>query len=275
VQYSVCGTGVEQSPIDLASCVAPAPPPAEAEEAPAADAGGHRRLQIEASAHPIVFTNWGTATQLVHSHGLKVDMPGTGTAFQTSMRGSMYTLAQCHLHAASEHTFDGQQDVLCMHCVHTKDGVTSGRTHGVLGFSWVIGAEDAFLAQWIGDAPGHGEAAVTGASVNMALAYDGMNHLDQYWQYDGGLTTPPCSEIVDWHVLMEKRTLTQTQLDNIVTKIHVTGGNFRLPQTLGSRTVLGCVAAEDSGANDELEDSGASRVDWTAGLSILMFLSLW
>ena len=186
----------------------------------------------------------------------------------------MYTLAQCHLHASSEHTFDGQQDVLCMHCVHTKDGVTFGRTHGVLGFSWELGAEDAFLTQWIGDAPGHGEDEVTGASVNMALAYDGLN-LGQYWQYDGGLTTPPCSEIVDWHVLMEKRTLTQTQLTNIITKIHVTGGNFRLPQPLGSRTVLGCVVAEDSGANDELEDSGASRVDWTAGLSILMFLSLW
>merc|ERR1740117_2717449 len=199
VDNSVCGTGVEQSPIDLPVCT-----------------------HITDSANPIVPTNWGTATEIVYSHGMKINMPGTGTAFQTSMRGSMYTVAQCHLHWGSEHTFDGAQDPLCMHCVHTKDDATSGRTYGVLGFSWNLGAEDAFLAQWIGTAPASGAAAVTGASIDMALSYANMN-LAQYWQYDGGLTTPPCSEVVDWHVLMERRTLTQAQLDTIVATTDVTG----------------------------------------------------
>jgi len=252
VQYSVCGSGTQQSPIDLAGCA-----------------------EIEASSNPIVPTNWGMAVELVHSHGMKVNMPNTGTAFQTSMRGHMYTLAQCHLHWGSEHTFDGEQDALCMHCVHTKDGVTSGRTHGVLGFTWNVGeVTDDFLTPWIDSSPGHGEVAVTlsaSAGINMALAYEGLN-LAHYWQYDGGLTTPPCSEIVDWHVFMHKRSLTQIQLDAIKTTIHVTTGNFRAPQALNGRSVQGCVVAQ--GDEGELEDSGASPVYWRGALSILAFLSI-
>jgi len=254
VQYSVCASGTQQSPIDLAVCA-----------------------EIEASSNPIAPVNWGMALELVHSHGMKVNMPNTGIAFQTNMRGAMYTLAQCHLHWGSEHTFDTEQDALCMHCVHTKDGVTSGRTHGVLGFTWNVGeVTDDFLTPWIASSPGHGEVAVTIANpsngINMALAYENLN-LAHFWQYDGGLTTPPCSEIVDWHVLMGKRSLTQIQLDSIKDTIHVTGGNFRAPKPLGSRTVEGCVGGQ-GGDDGEFEDSGASRVYWRGALSILAFLSI-
>jgi len=273
-QYSVCGTGMEQSPIDLKVC-------ASADES--AEDDGRRRLQtvgpIKDSDNPIVPTSWSNAYEFVHSHGMKVNMPSTESspAFQTMMRGEMYTLAQCHLHFGSEHTFDGVQDHLCMHCVHTKDGVSSGRTHGVLGFTWTLGSQDdPFLAPWIAASPGYDEEAVVTTpanGVNMAMAYernDGTTmNLAQYWEYEGGLTTPPCSEIVDWHVLMEKRALTQTQLSNIETRIGVSGGNFRSPQPLNDRAaVRGCAEPDDG----ELEDSGASRVDWRAALSILAFL---
>merc|ERR1711881_224648 len=91
VDDSVCHTGTEQSPIDLPVC-------------------SHG---ITDSANPIVPTDWGTATEIVYSHGMKINMPVPNT-FKTSMRGLMYTLAQCHLHWGSEHTFGGVQDPLCM-----------------------------------------------------------------------------------------------------------------------------------------------------------------
>jgi carbonic anhydrase len=252
VQFSVCGTGMEQSPIDLRSCD-----------------------QIEArSDDPIVAVNWGTASDLVYSHGIKINMPGGG--YQTSMRGLTYTMVQCHLHWGSEHFIDGMQGALCMHCVHTKDVVPpGGRMYGVLGLIWDLGeSADPFLTQWITDAPAYGGADVllqAGDQVDMNLALQGMN-LQHYWQYDGGLTTPPCSEAVDWHVLMEKRSLSQSQLDTIREKTGVDGGNFRRPQNLNDRQVLGCVGGQ-GGSDLEQESDGASHRGLTAVLSILMFLS--
>lgn len=248
VQWSVCGTGVEQSPIDLRTC-----------------------NQIEPSANPIVPNQWGTASEMVYSHGIKINMPASnGQNWKTSMRGLMYTVVQCHLHWGSEHFIDGTQEALCMHCVHAKDVVPpGGRMYGVLGFIWELGDADPFLDPWITAAPGHGEADAT-ADVDMTKAYEGMD-LANYWQYDGGLTTPPCSEAVDWHVLMQKRSVSQSQLDTVMDKTHVDGGNFRRPQDLNGRQVLGCVGGQ--GSDLEQESDGASHRGWTAVLSILVFLS--
>lgn len=251
IQFSVCGTGREQSPIDIRVCD-----------------------EIVPSTNPII-PNWGTATRLSNSRGLKIIMPEGANAFQTSMRGQMYTMEQCHLHYGSEHYFDGMQELMSMECLHNKDVVTadSPRPKGMLSFIFTEGTEDAFLAQWIAGAPGDGEADVTGATVEMALAVDGMT-LSNYWQYEGGLTTPPCSEAVDWHVLMDKRTMSRAQLETIITKTGLPDGNFRRPKPLHARQVLGCLEGQ-SGDGSELEQDGASRAGWRVALSILVSLSLW
>lgn len=215
-------------------------------------------------------------------------MPGTN--YKTSMRGLMYTMVQCHLHWGSEHFIDGTQEALCMHCVHSKDVVPpGGRMYGVLGFICEIGdSADPFLTQWITEAiPGYGTEGVTTQDVvtqdvDMTLAYtrpDGvMMNLQHYWQYDGSLTTPPCSEAVDWHVLMEKRSLSDSQLTLIRSKTGVEDGNgvevgnFRRPQPLNDRQVLGCVGGQ-GGSGLEQESDGASHRGLTAVLSILVFLS--
>merc|ERR1711998_417851 len=194
-----------------------------------------------------------TATTLQNNgHDIKVVMPEPNT-YKTSMRGEMYTVGQCHFHWGSEHTINGQQAPLECHCVHTKDGVTEGRTHGVLAFFWQVGdAEDTFLSQFIEQVPSESPAdgvkeedVELSTPIDMTLLFDGVD-LEHYWQYDGSLTTPPCSEVVDWQLVMSPRTLTQAQLDLIRTKIGSWDGedrgNFREPQPLNGRTVLGCEA---------------------------------
>merc|ERR1711865_641391 len=100
-----------------------------------------------------------------------------------------------------------------------------------------------------------------------------MGNLGYYWQYDGGLTTPPCSEAVDWHVLMDKRSITRDQYDAIMAKTGIDGGNFRSPQPLHQRQVLGCVEGQ-GGENSEFESDGASHAGWRVALSILVTMSI-
>ena len=56
------------------------------------------------------------------------------------------------------------------------------------------------------------------------------------YRYQGSLTTPPCSEGVEWSVLEEKATLSEEQA-KAFTAIF-TGGNARPVQGLGSRALL-------------------------------------
>merc|ERR550517_2464058 len=57
----------------------------------------------------------------------------------------------------------------------------------------------------------------------------GLLKSDAFWRYQGSLTTPPCSEIVAWHVMMEPLYITQAQIDTIegISKIP---NNFRPPK---------------------------------------------
>merc|ERR1719400_2384103 len=71
-----------------------------------------------------------------------------------------------------------------------------------------------------------------------------LNGLDltRYWNYDGSFTTPPCTELVDWYVLMSKATVSQAQLDKFRAAMgwQQAGGNFRNTQPLSGRTIYGC-----------------------------------
>merc|ERR1719174_1500179 len=138
-----------------------------------------------------------------------------------------------------------------MHCVHSKDNTPpGGRPYGVLGFIWSLGLQpDPFLTPWISASPSYTYGTPVTSNVDMRLAYAGMD-MTYYWQYDGGLTTPPCSEAVDWHVLMDKRTLDLSQLNAVISLTGVEGGNFRYPQPLNARQVLGCARAQNGMLSD-------------------------
>lgn len=163
--YALCDAGLNQSPIDLG--------------------------QANARANVQLSTNFGSAagTLSLGEEKVQVDInPGQGKGMNSG--GIAFNLLQVHFHTPSEHAIDGERHPLVAHFVHATD---DGRL-GVLGVMFVEGAENDGLADIL---TAHAEG--NGAAVIFDLDTMVPDELDVY-RYMGSLTTPPCSEGVNWHV---------------------------------------------------------------------------
>jgi len=164
--YAACDAGKMQSPIDLNQ----------------ANAIG----DIELS------TNYGPAKAKLSlgQHKVQIDA-AEGQGMVSGDR--QFNLIQVHFHTPSEHAIDGKRYPLVAHFVHaTDDG-----TLGVLGVMFEEGEANPGL-QAIIDALPQGNKA----SFDIDLAEMVPEEL-QVYRYMGSLTTPPCSENVNWHVVEE------------------------------------------------------------------------
>lgn len=138
-----------------------------------------------------------------------------------------FPFAQIHFHAPSEHTIDGVQAAAEVHFVHkTEDGKLA--VVGVL-----IEEGDADNTAW----------APFVAALDVAEGEERETEID--WlsmlpesrltiRYSGSLTTPPCTEGVQWLLMSEPVTLSAAQIDAFTAAYE---GNFRPVQPLNGRTV--------------------------------------
>jgi len=123
------------------------------------------------------------------------------------LRGNTYQLKQFHFHSPSENLIDGKSYPLEGHLVHSDDkgnlaviGVmfNVGEANPVLSAAWAVMPEKA-----------DGKNPLS-APVNAA----GLLPSDQdYYRFNGSLTTPPCSEGVTWIVMKQAMTASQAQID--------------------------------------------------------------
>ncbi len=173
-ENEACRRGRFQSPIDLHAVA--------------------RRL-----ARPLVLDYRPDRLRIVNNgHTVQVDHQGASTL---TIGDRTYTLVQYHLHSPSEHTVEGRRFALELHLVHRHP---SGDL-AVIGVLIDEGSEPLEEGQAIARVwdhlPAHaGEVFVGDESVNpRALLPASLEH----YQYHGSLTTPPCSETVDWSVLAQ------------------------------------------------------------------------
>ena len=202
-EWATCGTGVEQSPIDINS-------------------------EIGASPVESLTMNYADSTLNVLNNGHTVQVnyaPGSDIA----LNGVTYELKQFHFHSNSEHTVDGQAFPLEMHLVHqATDGSLA-----VLGVFFEDGAENEALAGVFENLPADEQEAtlVDGLTVNASefIPADG-----DAWTYAGSLTTPPCSEGVAWTVMATPLEASTEQLSAFS---DIFDHNYRPTQPLGAREV--------------------------------------
>jgi carbonic anhydrase len=115
------------------------------------------------------------------------------------------------------------------HFVH-KD--TDGQL-GVVGVFLEEGSRNRFLKTLWDHLPEevNHEETVAGVTINGS---DLLPEDRSYFHFDGSLTTPPCTEAVNWYVLKNPVSVSRGQVDAFVTLI---GHNARPVQPLYGRTV--------------------------------------
>ncbi|KAK9761736.1 hypothetical protein K7432_013145, partial [Basidiobolus ranarum] len=59
-----------------------------------------------------------------------------------------------------------------------------------------------------------GQSAVIG-SLDFQSLFNEIGNVDEYWAYEGSLTTPPCTEGVRWAVARNVAQLSWRQLDTL------------------------------------------------------------
>lgn len=178
--FKICGLGDQQSPVNLHDGIKAKLPPL------------HVNWKAEA------FKAWNNQhTIQLNAHSDSCAVIGTTT----------FNLVQFHFHTPSEHAIQGQRAAMEVHFVHKHE---DGRLL-VLGALITPGeANDAFSAimQVAPVLPGE---QMLGCAINPHRLLP--KSLDSAWRYEGSLTTPPCSQIVDWIVFQDTVSVAQADID--------------------------------------------------------------
>lgn len=164
---------------------------------------------------------------------------------ETQVRKSYHSL-QFHFHAPSEHTFDGKNYDAEMHIVHSNADGTAVSVIGVV-FDQKAGGttENDFIQKLItctNCTTTNNKFTWTPTESDLE-AFLGRLDKTKLLNYEGSLTTPPCTEYVEWNVIDDPQTISTAQLQFFQKKwasntTFAKGrGNNRIPQAINTRTI--------------------------------------
>jgi carbonic anhydrase len=210
--FAACGEGRSQSPIDISKPTRGTTP--ELRTAfPAAE------LRIAHHEH--------VADGINNGHTIQINYPSADTL---TLGGASYQLVQYHFHSPSEHTVDGKHFPMEMHMVHKS----AGGKLAVVGVFIAEGVHNkAFDPVWANLPAQKGvETHYPAVTVDVDAL---LPTARTSYRYDGSLTTPPCSEGVNWIVMTTPIQLSSEQVQAFTRRIK---DNNRPVQMLNGRTIL-------------------------------------
>jgi len=166
--YARCKIGKNQSPINIQSTTA----------AKLVD------IKFNYQPTPIDVVNNGHTIQVNYAKGSML-----------TLGGKHYQLLQFHFHSPSEHQVNGKPYDMVAHLVHqAADGQL-----GVIGILMKVGKANPVIASIWNHMPiNTGDHNKVDATLNVS---DLLPATHRYYSYSGSLTTPPCSEGVNWMVM--------------------------------------------------------------------------
>jgi carbonic anhydrase len=209
--YVECGQGQSQSPIDITS--------------------------PQASGHPVWAAEYGTTNLRIAHHQQVEDILDNGHTIQVDYsEGSVLTigeetfeLKQFHFHTPSENTVNGSHYPMEMHMVHQS----AGGGLAVYGVFFEAGEHHPgfdLLTAHLPSRPGEKHDLKDVELDLNALLPTSHNA----YHFSGSLTTPPCSEGVQWLVAVEPVAMSEAQLSEFSRRL---GHNNRPVQPLNGRTI--------------------------------------
>jgi carbonic anhydrase len=179
--FQTCKNGNAQSPVDLPDAV---------------DLGS-KDLAIDYKDSPLVLVNNGLTLRADYAPGSTI-----------TLDGQPYDLLQFHFHTPSEHLIAEKPYAMELHLVHRNPaGVLA-----VIGVFIEQGQQNPIVQKiWdvMPDQPDT-EKAVRELTVNADRL---LPKHRTFYRYQGSLTTPPCSEGVEWIVMREPIALSVAQID--------------------------------------------------------------
>jgi len=215
--YAACGQGKSQSPINITQT---------------AD-GDARAWKLDYKKSSLKIAHHEHVTDIVdNGHTIQVSVDGGSTL--TTDRG-VYSLKQFHFHTPSEHTVDGSYFPMEMHFVHqSADG-----KFAVVAALIQEGSENENLGKIIPHLPkAKGDSAHL-PEVELELSFH-LPATTASYTYMGSLTTPPCTEEVEWLVFRDPISASKAQIEAFASRLSPSNRptqplNGRI---IGSRTMV-------------------------------------
>ncbi len=199
--FEECTKGIHQSPVNIS--------------------------KTEKVALPALEFTYGSVAPVILNNGHTVQVnPGAGQKLKVGDQS--YELLQFHFHTPSEEAVSSKRAPMVAHFVHKN---AEGKL-GVVALLIDIGKTPSALDAVFDHLPREGEKiTVDDLSLNLAAALPkGLG----YYNLEGSLTTPPCSEGVNWMILKEHATLTHAHVRAFQRIFHA---NARPVQPLHDRVV--------------------------------------
>ena len=200
-KYAACSDGAEQAPVNIVS-----------------------KNTVRKSA----------ATNLKPSYvATSGDVVNTGTTIQVNTSGDLaigktpFKLLQYHFHTPSEEAINGAHFPMNVHLVHQD---AKGRL-AVIGVNFKKGKANSYLASFWGKLPAKKGGKV---SVDLPSLKELLPASLDYYTFPGSLTTPPCTEGVQFYILKNPAPISEQQLADF-RKLYPM--NARPLQPLGVRVI--------------------------------------
>ena len=200
--YATCGDGTHQSPIDVNS-------PTEQDLT---------NISFHYQPSEVNILNNGHTVQVNYDAGSYIELDGT-----------RYDVLQFHYHAPSEHTVNGESFPAEIHIVHKN----AEDSLAVVGILLQEGTQNDAFSSFIDHLPSEKtDAKDAGVTIN---ASDFLPAIQTTYRYAGSLTTPPCTEGVQWLLMTAPVELSAAQLSTLES---IFEANNRPVQPLGERTTI-------------------------------------
>lgn len=201
-KYRMCADGLNQSPINITDVI-------NAQLEP---------LVLDGTAKATTFTNNG--------HSVEVNFTSTNSL---TVDNQKYNLKQIHFHTPSENQINGISYPMEAHLVHSNNAGDLA----VLGVMFELGEDNIVLNKLLRNMPENaGDNNILKSEI---LGYDILPSNQEYYRFNGSLTTPPCTEGVKWFVLKTPVSISKSQLADFDAAMPT---NNRPIQNINSRTIL-------------------------------------
>lgn len=200
-EYTTCNSGKYQSPINL--------------------------VWSRPIAKPDINLNYQESAAQVTDTGRTIMVNIAPGNFAT-IRGETFELRSITFHSSSEHTLSGNSLPLEVHLVHTN---STGQV-AILAYFAIEGPRNATIDKIWSHIPS--QKNIEQIVNSKVLVSEMMPKKFNHYNYIGSLTTPPCTEDVQWNILNTPITMSR---DQILTFRQIYPHNNRPVQPLNGRKV--------------------------------------